>query len=85
MTGSEIIELFSSIFPVQEQAQIKDFTSDKYVYGLSGLAKLLGVGKTTAQKLKNEGIFDAAITQTGKKIIVNSELALQLLKEHQNK
>lgn len=85
MTGSEIIELFSSILPVKEQAQVTDFTSEKYVYGISGLANLLRVAKTTAQKYKNEGFLDAAIIQTGRKIIVDADLALQLLKEHQNK
>lgn len=85
MTGEEIIELFSYIIPTKEPVQVKDFTTGKYVYGLSGLAKLLGVGKTKAQELKKLGILDEAITQNGKKIIVNAELALQLLKEHQNK
>lgn len=85
MTGAEIIELFSSILPVHEQAQVKDFTSEKYVYGISGLANLLKVAKTTAQKYKKEGFLDAAIIQTGRKIIVDADLALQLLKEHQNK
>ncbi|SMP16400.1 Protein of unknown function [Chryseobacterium profundimaris] len=85
MTGEEIIELFSYIIPTQEPVQLKDYTTGKYVYGLSGLAKLFDVGKTTAQRYKNAGFLDPAIIQTGRKIIVNAELALQLLKEHQNK
>lgn len=85
MIGEEIIELFSYIIPTKEPVQVKDFTSGKYVYGLGGLAKLFGVAKTTAQKYKNEGFLDPAIIQTGRKVIVNAELALQLLKEHQNK
>lgn len=81
MTGEEIIELFSYIIPKQEQLEVKDFTTGKYVYGLSGLAKLLGVGKTKAQQIKNSGILDKAIIQNGRKIIVDAELALKLLNE----
>ncbi|MRJ09692.1 DUF3853 family protein [Ornithobacterium rhinotracheale] len=52
----------------------------KYVYGLKGLADLLGCSKTHAFKLKQSGIFDKAIIQNGKKIIVDAELALKLFK-----
>lgn len=52
----------------------------KYVYGLKGLAELLGCSKTHAFKLKQSGIFDSAIIQNGKKIIVDAELALKLFK-----
>ncbi|MDR6404575.1 MULTISPECIES: DUF3853 family protein [Chryseobacterium] len=84
MTGAEIIELFSSIIPVEIKPEIQDYTSEKHLYGLDGLAKLLGVGKTKAQQLKNSGILDAAITQNGKTIIIDKDLALKLLKDNNN-
>lgn len=82
MTGAEIIELFSSIMPIEQKPKIIDYTSDKFVYGLAGLANLLGCGKTKAQEIKNSKIIDAAIIQSGKKLIINAELALQLMKEN---
>ena len=38
----------------------------EFIYGLAGLAKLLGVSKTHASRLKSKGIFDEAIHQNGR-------------------
>lgn len=81
MTGAEIIELFSLIMAIEHKPAVQDFTKEKHVYGLIGLATLLGCGKTKAQSIKNSGILDDAIIQNGKKLIINAELALKLLKE----
>lgn len=53
--------------------------TNKYVRGISGLAELLGCSKSTANRLKASGILDPAIKQVGRIIIVDSELALQLI------
>lgn len=50
----------------------------KYVYGINGIANLFGCSKPTANRLKKSKKIDAAITQIGRKIIVDAELALQL-------
>lgn len=50
----------------------------KYVYGINGIATLFGCSKPTANRLKKSKKIDAAITQIGRKIIVDAELALQL-------
>jgi len=81
MTGAEIIELFSLIMAIEHKPTVQDFTNEKHVYGLDGLARLLGCGKTTAQKIKNTHVLDDAIIQHGKKLIINADLALKLLKE----
>lgn len=54
------------------------------VYGLAGICKLLGVCKTTACKIKNSGILDPAISQHGKVIVVDADLALELMKASNN-
>ncbi|MRJ11377.1 DUF3853 family protein [Ornithobacterium rhinotracheale] len=53
----------------------------KYVYGLKGLADLLGCSRAHASNIKQSGILNSAITQNGRKIIVDAELALKLFKE----
>ena len=63
----------------------KDRNETKYVYGLSGLAKLLNCSKNHAGKLKSSGIFDEAIIQNGRKIIIDSEKALELFKNRKKK
>ncbi|UTF89421.1 DUF3853 family protein [Elizabethkingia anophelis] len=35
MTGSEIVELFSTVFPQQQVTETSDLTTKKYVYGIS--------------------------------------------------
>jgi len=52
----------------------------KYVYGIAGIAQLLGCSIPTAQRIKSSGELDEAISQTGKILIVDSEMALDLLR-----
>jgi hypothetical protein len=50
----------------------------KYVYGLAGIADLFKCSRTTASAIKASGRIDKAITQVGRKIIVDAEMALDL-------
>ena len=52
----------------------------KYVYGISGIAEIFGCSKTTAGIIKKSGKIDKAISQVGRKITVDVELALELYK-----
>ena len=47
------------------------------VYGLS---QLLGCSISTAARIKKSGVLDPAIHQTGKIIVVDADLALDLMK-----
>lgn len=50
----------------------------RYVYGIDGIARLFGCSKQTANRIKKSGKIDAAITQIGRKIIVDADKALEL-------
>ena len=50
----------------------------RYVYGLAGIARLFGCSLPTANRIKQSGKINRAITQVGRKIIVDAELALEL-------
>ena len=50
------------------------------VYGLAGLSQLLGCSISTAARIKNSGVLAPAIHQTGKIIVVDADLALDLMK-----
>ena len=54
-------------------------TKKHFVYGLAGLCKLLGCSTSTAARIKKSGVIDAAISQHGKIIVVDADLALELL------
>lgn len=51
-----------------------------YVYGLQGLCDLLGCSTATASRIKQSGVIDAAISQVGNTIVVDADLALDLIK-----
>ena len=53
----------------------------RYVYGVQGIADTFGCSIPTANRIKASGVIDEAITQVGRKIIVDPELALRLAKE----
>ena len=50
----------------------------KYVYGIHGISQLFGCSIPTAHRIKKSGKIDKAITQIGRKIIVDADLALEL-------
>lgn len=52
----------------------------KYVYGLAGLMKLFGCSISTAERIKQSGVIDQAVSQVGDIIVVDAELALDLLR-----
>lgn len=58
-----------------------NLSSDKrYVRGMKELAEVLHCSVPTAQRIKSSGVLDAAISQSGKTIIVDVDLALDLLR-----
>ena len=80
MTGREFLELFNIV--KDKKIPPRQVPSKEYVYGLDGLAKLLNCGKSKAQQVKNSGIIDEAIIQSGKKIIIDKAKALELLRDN---
>ena len=50
------------------------------VYGLQGLCDLLGCSTSTAARIKKSGVIDAAISQNGKIIVIDADLALDLIR-----
>lgn len=66
MTGSEFLLLIS-----EEKEK-------KYVYGIKGIADLFNCAIPTANRIKASGKIDKAITQIGRKIVIDAEYALEL-------
>ncbi|MDD2962115.1 MAG: DUF3853 family protein [Muribaculaceae bacterium] len=79
MTGEEFLYLQQSGAVVSNApTTITDTTVKRHVYGIVGIAKLFGCSLPTANRIKKSGKIDKAITQIGRKIIVDAELALEL-------
>lgn len=82
MTGEELVFVLcqrTENFQNGEKSIVIDSTGKDYVYGLAGIAQLLGCSITTANRIKKSGRIDKAIRQIGRKIIVDANLAMELL------
>jgi len=78
MTGEEFLFLQQNSESKPVQHVTVPETQKKYVYGIGGIARLFGCSIPTANRIKKSGKIDKAITQIGRKIIVEAELALEL-------
>ena len=79
MTGEEFLHLHRHVSQDGEiKPQPTTEQTKRYVYGILGISKLFGCSLPTANRIKKSGKIDKAITQIGRKIIVDAELALEL-------
>ena len=82
MTGEELAALVAdAVAPTDDDATTATHlvaSLPKYVYGIKGIAELFGCSVPTANRIKRSGIINDAITQIGRKIIVDAEKALIL-------
>ncbi len=78
LTVGQLKELLQLQSPVVQVTQ-NDYSNSekKYVFGLKGIREEFNVSHATAQKYK-DGILKDAITQYGRKIIVDIEKAREL-------
>jgi len=81
LTVGDLKNLLASFKLGEAQEQPKHEVT--YVYGLRGIQHLLGCSHTQAQRYK-DGILRPAVMQNGRKIMVDSEMALKLFAEHGN-
>ena len=80
MTGEELTFLLNSSKEAKANEQTPVVQKRTY-YGIEGIAQVFGCSVPTANRIKRSGIIDAAITQIGRKIIVDADMALALAKE----
>jgi DNA invertase Pin-like site-specific DNA recombinase len=78
MTGEEFLYLQKINENKKPEIVSLNNSTKKHVYGIAGIARLFGCSIPTANRIKKSGKIDKAITQIGRKIIVDAELALEL-------
>ena len=80
MTGEELLFLaqHGNMSTNGETAKASSKEEKRHVCGLAGIARLFGCSLPTANRIKQSGKINRAITQVGCKIIVEAELALEL-------
>jgi len=83
LSVKQLIDIMMSV--ISNQQAIHPILSEqpkedkRYVYGMAGLARLLGCSIVTANRIKKSGVINKAISQVGRKIIIDADLALELL------
>lgn len=77
MTVEEYIEMKS-------RQETKEVTTKQknLIYALEGIRTLFGCSTATAWRIKNSEWIRPAISQVGRKIVVDADLALELAKEN---
>lgn len=80
MTGEELCFLIAKSVEPTERSTSPMAPKGNY-YGIEGIARVFGCSVPTANRIKKIGIIDKAITQIGRKIVVDAALALSLAKE----
>ena len=86
MDGEELAFLISSITSNQQSQMLLTQPQQKEhnVYGIAGIAQIFGCSIPTASRIKKSGIINDAITQIGRKIVVNADKALELASKHKD-
>ena len=80
MTGEELTFLIGNSMEAK-RSETTPIVQKRTYYGIEGIAQVFGCSVPTANRIKRSGIIDAAITQIGRKIIVDADMALSLVKE----
>lgn len=78
MEQAQLLDTIKKAF--DESSQSSSTNKKTYVYGISGLAAILGCSRPTAQRIKSTGKLDSAISQTGRTIVVDVDKALELIR-----
>ena len=78
LTVGELMELLG-----QQQSVVVDNAPKerRLVYGIAGIAQLFNCSMTTANRIKASGKINRAISQCGRIITIDAELALELMKK----
>ena len=80
MTGEELLFLarHGNMSTNGETAKASSKEEKRYVYGLAGIARIFGCSLPTTNRIKQSGKINRAITQVGRKSIVDADLAHEL-------
>jgi hypothetical protein len=77
MTKGELMELLGQVPSVK--VDNTPTLNKRLAYGIGGIAKLFNCSMTTANRIKASGRIDRAISQYGRTIVVDADLALALM------
>lgn len=80
MTGEDLFFLLTNSRSNQNNDNRPLLPPKRMFYGIEGIAQIFGCSVPTANRIKKSGVIDDAITQVGRKIVVDGDMALALVK-----
>lgn len=88
LTVGQLKELFMTwVKEVMKEASVESPRSEsnvRYIYGIAGIAREFNVSYATAHKMK-EGVLRPAVIQNGRKIMIDVEMAHDILRSQTGK
>ncbi len=79
---TELVESKVKALLQQQQQPTQQAGQDKrYAHSIDELAAALGVSSVTAQSIKNSGAIDGAVSQWRRTLIIDIDLAIDLLRK----
>lgn len=83
MSGEEFVFLMNNLNHFKGESQPVSLPANKKLaYGIKGIAETFGCSIPTANRIKKSGVIGKAISQVGRKIVLDVDLALQLASEN---
>jgi len=80
LTAGELVELIRNTVADSKCLPVKQ--DREYEYGIAGIMKIFNCKSSKANQIKQSGIIDDAISQSGRKIVIDKVLALELMKQN---
>lgn len=80
MTGEDLFFLLTNSRSNQNNESVQQTPPKRMFYGIEGIAQVFGCSVPTANRIKKSGVIDDAITQVGRKIVIDGDMALALVK-----
>ena len=80
MTGEELRYLLESSRGTETSDSTQMVQPKRMFFGIEGIAQIFGCSVPTANRIKKSGVINDAITQVGRKIIIDGDMALALVK-----
>lgn len=77
LTIGELVGVLTELLPAKEDKRAR--AEKRLVHGIDGIAELFNCSRSTAQHIKNSGVIDKAISQYGRTITVDADLAVSLM------
>lgn len=84
MSGEELAFLFNNLGVLDREKKSESSMPSpdrKLAYGIKGIAETFGCSIPTANRIKKSGVIDKAISQLGRKIVIDVDMALELAAE----